>query len=400
MVPPLKNELERWDRACKKLEAANEGKQRYDSVGNCGRPPPDEPEWYEEEDERGKCATKDKVMFPTKRVSAGDDTHTEHLERVHGGCHDKWIEPRCGVRTKPKGNNGENYQREDAKHPEVNSSLTLCLRHVCFSFTNARFSRADRYFLPREEEICICTFEYTPCYSESVKQWNKHFLLSVGALVAMSLGLFFTPGLFSPQYNEQDPINPLSLTGEFALDQQAVFHGETFQVPTENMVAQTPKEDTNVLGVSDSEKRIEVDLTNQRVYAYEGDTKVYDFLVSTGKWGRTPTGEFRIWGKFRATKMSGGSKELRTYYYLPNVPYVMFFSNDEIAASRGFSLHGTYWHSNFGTPMSHGCINMKTEEAGELYYWATPEVGDKKMIRATDENPGTRVIIYGEAPQS
>lgn len=98
--------------------------------------------------------------------------------------------------------------------------------------------------------------------------------------------------------------------------------------------------------------------------------------------------------------MSGGSKALRTYYYLPNVPWVMFFYNDQVAKMRGFSFHGTYWHDNFGTPMSHGCINMRSEEAKMLYDWATPVVTNEKAwsTPANPDNPGTKVIIYGEAP--
>lgn len=179
----------------------------------------------------------------------------------------------------------------------------------------------------------------------------------------------------------------------------ATFHGEDINVPM-------PKQDTeisaNVLGSKKGDsKRIEIDLTNQRLYAYEDNKKVYDFLVSTGKWGRTPTGEFRIWVKLRYVLMSGGSKELNTYYYLPNVPFTMFFYNDEIPKYLGYGIHGTYWHSNFGHPMSHGCINMKTEEAEKLFYWANPSLQEgASSVYADDGNTGTRVIIYGEAPNS
>jgi lipoprotein-anchoring transpeptidase ErfK/SrfK len=51
-------------------------------------------------------------------------------------------------------------------------------------------------------------------------------------------------------------------------------------------------------------------------------------------------------------------------YYLPDVPYTMYFY-------RGYGIHGTYWHSNFGTPMSHGCVNMQTDEAGWMFNWAS-----------------------------
>lgn len=218
------------------------------------------------------------------------------------------------------------------------------------------------------------------------------------ATVALAFQSFRSQSRVVADNIPQVPIDPLALTGEFDPSQLAgTFLGQSVWSPPEASYTHPP---TQVLGDSDTPKRIEVDLTSQKLYAYEGDQKVYEFLVSTGKWGRTPTGTFKIWGKFRATKMEGGSKERNTYYYLPNVPYVMFFSNDEIAASRGFSIHGTYWHSNFGTPMSHGCVNMKTEEAELLYYWANPDVGDKRSIRASDENPGTEVVIYGTAPST
>lgn len=178
----------------------------------------------------------------------------------------------------------------------------------------------------------------------------------------------------------------------------AYFNNKSLNVP---LTLATVPPSVKVLGDSNVDKKIYVDLANQRLYAYEGDKLVYDFLVSTGKWGPTPTGVFNIWGKFRYTKMSGGSTLLHTYYYLPNVPYVMFFSNDEVAASRGFSLHGTYWHNNFGHPMSHGCVNMKTSEAALIYEWSDPPVPDgKTTVRSTSINPGTQIIIYGTPPSS
>ncbi|MFH0864137.1 MAG: L,D-transpeptidase [Candidatus Gottesmanbacteria bacterium] len=148
--------------------------------------------------------------------------------------------------------------------------------------------------------------------------------------------------------------------------------------------------DSNVLGVvqAQGEKWIEIDLSDQKLYAHEGDNIVYTFLVSTGKWGATPIGDFRIWVKLRYSTMSGGDKSIGTYYYLPNVPYVMFFHN-------AFALHGTYWHNNFGTPMSHGCVNLSTIDAGKLYYWTDPPVEpEKSVFHPTKEFPGTRVVVH------
>jgi lipoprotein-anchoring transpeptidase ErfK/SrfK len=137
-----------------------------------------------------------------------------------------------------------------------------------------------------------------------------------------------------------------------------------------------------------SNKWIEVDLGQQRLYAHEGDKVVYEFLISSGKWAPTPTGTFRIWIKLRYAKMSGGSRALRTYYYLPNVPYVMYFY-------KGYGLHGTYWHNNFGTPMSHGCINLSIPDAEKLFYWTGPVLpSGKSVVYPTKENPGTLVVVH------
>jgi lipoprotein-anchoring transpeptidase ErfK/SrfK len=104
---------------------------------------------------------------------------------------------------------------------------------------------------------------------------------------------------------------------------------------------------------------IDVDLSQQRVYAYEGDTAVNSFIVSTGTW-QTPTvtGQYKVWIKLKSTTMAGPG------YYLPNVPWVMYFY-------KGYGLHGTYWHNNFGTPMSHGCVNLTIPDAEWLYNFSS-----------------------------
>jgi len=111
-------------------------------------------------------------------------------------------------------------------------------------------------------------------------------------------------------------------------------------------------------GSSGGSKWIEIDLSSQRLYAHQGNTVVYSFIVSTGIPAYpTPTGTFRIYSKYPAIAMSGPG------YYLPGVPHTMFFY-------RGYAIHGTYWHNNFGHPMSHGCINLTRADAAALYAWA------------------------------
>jgi lipoprotein-anchoring transpeptidase ErfK/SrfK len=111
--------------------------------------------------------------------------------------------------------------------------------------------------------------------------------------------------------------------------------------------------------VGNGARWIDVDLTNQMVYAYEGDAIVNSFLVSTGTWlTPTVTGRHKIYVKVRMQDMSGPG------YHLKDVPYVMFFSGD-------YGLHGTYWHNNFGTPMSRGCVNLTIDDAAWLFNWAS-----------------------------
>ena len=143
-----------------------------------------------------------------------------------------------------------------------------------------------------------------------------------------------------------------------------------------------------------SDRWVEVDLSEQHLWAWDGDKLFLDTPVSTGlPWFPTPTGEFTIWIKLRATRMEGG--EGKYYYNLPNVPYVMYFENDEVPGWRGYGLHGTYWHNDFGHVHSHGCVNLPTSVAKELYYFLYPSLPEGKgSVYATADNPGSKVVIH------
>lgn len=116
---------------------------------------------------------------------------------------------------------------------------------------------------------------------------------------------------------------------------------------------------------SDQAQWIEVELSTQRLRAWEYDTLVFEALVSTGL-PDTPTipGTFQTFWHLPAHDMTGGRAGTADYYYLPDVPWVMYYQEG------GYAIHGTYWHNNFGTPMSHGCVNMTISDAEWLYSWA------------------------------
>jgi lipoprotein-anchoring transpeptidase ErfK/SrfK len=111
--------------------------------------------------------------------------------------------------------------------------------------------------------------------------------------------------------------------------------------------------------VADDDRWIDINLSTQLLTAYEGNEVVRSFVISSGRAG-TPTvvGEFPIWIKVRIQDMSGPG------YYLTDVPYVMYFYED-------YGIHGTYWHDNFGTPMSAGCVNMTIDDSYWMFEFAS-----------------------------
>lgn len=113
-------------------------------------------------------------------------------------------------------------------------------------------------------------------------------------------------------------------------------------------------------------KWIDIDLSEQRITAYENTTPLKSVLVSTGvAWTPTPIGRFAIYTKIPSQTMSGPG------YYLPNVPWVMYFTG-------AYAIHGTYWHHNFGRPMSRGCVNLTIADAKWFYDWA--EIGTPVIV--------------------
>jgi len=233
----------------------------------------------------------------------------------------------------------------------------------------------------------------------------RRYVIAIGVfIVAFGLLAFTNTQSYFFLTTTKEQVDFSKETGTYdTTDTVAQFHNQIIPVPdTPIHIAKTDRaEVSQVLGDTTSNKRIEIDLTNQRLYAIENGTRVYDFPVSTGKpWWATPTGSFRIWIKLRYTRMRGGSQALGTYYDLPNVPYTMFFYNDQVPKWKGYGIHGAYWHNNFGHPMSHGCINMREEDVAQIYYWAQPELNGKSSVYADENNPGTEVLIYGTTPQS
>lgn len=143
------------------------------------------------------------------------------------------------------------------------------------------------------------------------------------------------------------------------------------------------------------DKRIEVNLSTQMLTAYEYDQVSFQTIISSGIPARrpspkvistkTPSGEFRIMSKYPSKHMGNGNLFASLDdYELPGVPWTSFFTES------GVAIHGTYWHDNFGTPMSRGCINMRISEAKWIFRWLLPQ---HKPDRIFTPGYGTQIFI-------
>lgn len=133
------------------------------------------------------------------------------------------------------------------------------------------------------------------------------------------------------------------------------------------------KKDTQVKNLTN--KKIIVDLSEQKLSAYNGDELFMEVSISTGLDDLpTPRGTFHIFEKTPSRYMQGPLPGISDQYYdLPGVPWTMYFTY------QGAAIHGAYWHNNFGEQWSHGCVNLRPQDAELLYKWA--DMGTTVIVR-------------------
>jgi lipoprotein-anchoring transpeptidase ErfK/SrfK len=156
---------------------------------------------------------------------------------------------------------------------------------------------------------------------------------------------------------------------------------------------QVPAEELTPLAPEVQNKRIEINLEQQTFQCFEGDVKVLDTLCSTGVFLRvengqriygTPAGDWVINRKRPSRHMAGDDLAATDFFDLPGVPWVSYFH------WWGVSIHGTYWHNDYGRPHSHGCINLPPDTAKWVFRWTTPIAGLDKL---QTDGAGTRVSV-------
>ncbi len=154
---------------------------------------------------------------------------------------------------------------------------------------------------------------------------------------------------------------------------------EARDAPTPEALTGRPQEATDIR----ARRWIEVILSKQMLVAWEGDTPVRRMLIASGMAEYpTVTGSFHIYMKLLSMRMTGPG------YDLPNVPHVMLFH-------ESYALHGAYWRDVFGTPGSHGCVNLSLSDAAWLFDWTNPQLPPGEWgIESTLCNPGTLVVVH------
>lgn len=136
------------------------------------------------------------------------------------------------------------------------------------------------------------------------------------------------------------------------------------------------QDDLKPLSPEIEDKRIQVDVTHQTLSCFENNSEIFFCRVSTGakfdmygnpvdKWS-TPVGQHRVTRKYISLQMSGGTTGAG--YDLPGIAWTSIF------ATGGVAVHSTFWHNNYGDPVSHGCVNCSPEDAKWIFRWTSPEV--------------------------
>ncbi len=169
-------------------------------------------------------------------------------------------------------------------------------------------------------------------------------------------------------------------------------YGDMFWCPAYAFRPLAPEELSPIHPHADN-KRIRVNVTYQTLSCYEDQREVYFCRVSSGakfdafgehsdKWA-TPLGGHRTWRKLISHHMSGGVSG--SGWDLPGIAYTILFSGG------GEAIHSTFWHNDFGTPRSRGCLNVAPQDAKWIFRWSEPyipyDVGD-----LTVSMPGGTVV--------
>ena len=248
-------------------------------------------------------------------------------------------------------------------------------------------------YIPKAGQLCEVTVPYTQAY-----QFNKWD----GWFPWRGSRLYYSSTHWATDIEEgPDGRAWYQVTSELSKT-------EKYLVPPEHLRIIPPEEYAPIsTHIAPEDKRIEVSIPEQMLWAFEGEKEVFKARISTGIPNyrlpeeelptATPEGSFTIYSKMPSKHMgsvAGGPEvEDNGGFALPGVPWTSFFKSP-----GGYALHGTYWHNNFGLQMSHGCVNMRNEDSKWLFRWTTPVFDPYKIESPADwekTGHGTTVFVYG-----
>lgn len=214
--------------------------------------------------------------------------------------------------------------------------------------------------------------EWTPTWGEvyTVTPDGDHFAVSVDKEKIVTI-VNELPGKVNREGSERHTITD-SVGNVLWVTKEGASHRE-LKEPAEEIVKKTVEElltpdvvviplNVSIVEIPDvpTSRRIEVDISDQRVKLYENEQVVADWAVSTGLPGNdTDEGSFKVRAFVRIQDMGGEAAG----YLQPDVPWVVYYNGDE-------AFHGAYWHNQFGQKRSHGCVNLPVEQAKQLYEFA------------------------------
>ncbi|OGO21181.1 MAG: hypothetical protein A2Z14_12270 [Chloroflexi bacterium RBG_16_48_8] len=184
-----------------------------------------------------------------------------------------------------------------------------------------------------------------------------------------------TPRLYYSQILWIDQIKTDNEGNHWCRVNERYGYGDRFWAAAEAF-RQITSDEVALIKTGAEEKRIYVNVSDQTLACFEGKSEVYFCRISTGakfdaygnkvyKWA-TPLGPHPIWRKLISLHMSGGTTG--GGYDLPGIGWTSLF------AGNGVAIHSTFWHNNFGVPMSHGCVNARPQDAKWIFQWVEPMV--------------------------
>jgi lipoprotein-anchoring transpeptidase ErfK/SrfK len=227
-------------------------------------------------------------------------------------------------------------------------ALALCLVTGFLIVNNSQANQPAAHVLAQSADIAKATLTFTPTFTATDTATNTPTETATP-----------TPTATDTASATATPTETFTPSPTFTFT--ATFTATNTPQPSDTPIPPTavPPTATTVPPVANGSRWIEINLSTQTLTAWQGDVAVNSFLVSSGKWNtQTLPGTFHIYLKLRVARMVGYD------YDTPDVPYTMYYDGN-------FAIHGAYWHNNFGTPVSHGCVNLSVPNAAWLFDWAS-----------------------------